>query len=266
MTGTIAQNIVPMRYDRTQQATSSRALAVEAAIAFEYNGIAYAVMMATPTDLEDFATGFTLSERLIDHADEIMSLTIAPLPQGWVIRIELPKHRAQPLLERARLRLIEGSCGLCGVETIAQIMQPLPKVETSLRVQREAIGRALGDLEKHQPLGRQTGAMHAAAFCAPDGAIILVREDIGRHNAVDKLWGAMALKSLDAARGFMLLTARCSYELVQKAALAKCPILVTLSAPTSLAVARAQEAGMTLISLARKDGALILTDIAGRII
>lgn len=265
MTGSVTAPVQRMTYDSPAAVDAERSLAVEAPVAFEYNGIAYAVMMATPIDLEDFAVGFTLSERLVDRADEILSMHIAQVELGWIVRIELPVQRAAPVRERARLRLVEGSCGLCGIESIEQVMRPLAVLEAALFVERAAIGRALAALEAHQPLGRETGAMHAAAFCSPDGTIAAVREDVGRHNALDKLLGAMAGQGLDPASGFLLLTARCSYELVEKAAQAGCPVLVTISAPTSLAAARAAAAGLTLVSLARGDSALIVTDAADRI-
>lgn len=264
-TRTIAP-VQPISYDRTSHQQVTRELAGEAPVALEYNGIAYAVMMATPADLEDFAVGFSLSEKLVDRAAEILSVDIAPLPDGWIVRIELPQHRAEPIQARARLRLIEGSCGLCGIESLENVMATLPVIHSAMTVTREAIGLALSDLENHQPMGHATGAMHAAAFCAPNGSILCAREDIGRHNALDKLLGALARQGQDATTGFLLLTARCSYELVQKAAWAGCPVLVTISAPSDLAVARAAAAGLSLISLARKDSALILTDTAGRII
>lgn len=265
MNGSEAAPVLRMTYDSAAAVPAERSLAVEAPVAFEYNGIAYAVMMATPVDLEDFAIGFTLSERLADRVDEIVAMDIAEVDLGWIVRIELPPHRAEPIRERARLRLVEGSCGLCGIESIEQVMRPLRVIDAALRVERAAIGRALAALQDRQPLGRETGAMHAAAFCSPDGAIVGLREDVGRHNALDKLLGSLARQAFDPASGFLLLTARCSYELVEKTVLAGCPILVTISAPTSLAAARAAAAGLTLVSLARSDGALIVTDQAGRL-
>lgn len=265
MTATVLAPVRRMTYGGAALQGTERSLAVEAPVAFEYNGIAYAVMMATPIDLDDFAVGFTLAERLVDRAGEIIAVHIAEVELGWIIRIELPPERAAPVRERARLRLVEGSCGLCGIESIEQVMRPLGAIESDLSLTRAAIGQALAALEARQPFGRETGAMHAAAFCSTDGTVIALREDVGRHNALDKLLGAMARSAADPASGFLLLTARCSYELVEKAVRAGCPVLVTISAPTSLAVARATAAGLTLVSLARPDSALIVTDPAGRI-
>lgn len=252
-------------YGRDAPVPATRELAVEAPIALEYNGVAYAVMMATPQDLEEFAIGFSLSERLANHRGEILSVNQSQVAGGYLLRIELTPERAETIRERVRLRLVEGSCGLCGLESIEQVLRPLAPVSAPLSVEREAIGRALAALEAVQPLGRATGAMHAAACCAPDGTILAVREDVGRHNALDKLIGHLAVQGIDPASGFLLLTARCSYELVEKAALAGCPMLVTISAPSDLAVQRAAEAGLTLVSLARADSALVLTDLPGRI-
>ncbi len=159
----------------------------------------------------------------------------------------------------------ESSCGLCGIENIEEVLRPLPPVTARIATDRTAIANALMALPDHQPLGRATGAAHAAAFCSPAGAIELAREDVGRHNALDKLIGAMARAGIDPASGFILLSARCSYELVEKTVRAGCPMLVTISAPTSLAVERAADAGLTLVALARTDAALIVGDPHGMI-
>ena len=236
------------------------ALAQEHPIAFEYNGLGYAVMLGTPHDLEDFAHGFTAAEGLATCAADIRALAIAPLERGTIIRITLPENRAAPLRERLRLRLVEGSCGLCGLETIEEVLRPLPLITTRPFIGAAAILAALGALRAYQPLGRATGAMHAAAFCDGAGTIIAAREDIGRHNALDKLIGHLLRAQIDSASGFVLLSARCSYELVEKTVRAGVPALVTISAASDLAVARATAAGLTLIALARSDGALVMND------
>lgn len=240
-------------------------LAQEHPIAFEYNGLGYAVMLGSPRDLDDFAIGFTASEGLIRRADEVLAVAIAPLERGTIIRITLEEDRAAPLRERLRLRLVEGSCGLCGLETIEEVLRPLPPVTARPAITAPAITAALGALRSHQPLGRATGAMHAAAFCDGAGRIIAAREDVGRHNALDKLIGAMGRANLDMAKGFVLLSARCSFELVEKTVRCGAPMLVTISAPTSLAVERAKAAGLTLLALARTDNALLVNDPHGSI-
>ncbi len=255
---TIAARIVS--FGDAADCDTTRQVPIEAPIAFEYDGLGYAVMMATPADLHDFAVGFTLYEQLAETPDDITSIDIAAVPKGWIVRITLRGVSRARLQDRVRLRLAEGSCGLCGLESIEQVIRPLPGIQAVLAVERSAIDRALGALAARQPLGRATGAAHAAAFCSPDGALLTVREDVGRHNAMDKLLGALANGRIDARTGFILLTARCSYELVEKAVLAGCPVLVTISAPTSLAVARAREHGLTLVALARADSMLVVNE------
>lgn len=255
--------VVRLPFDGSAPLPASRALAEEMPIAFEYNGLGYAVMMATPRDLADFAIGFTLAEGLAARAGEIAEIAEADVAGGKVLRISLPEANIAPLRERLRLRLVEGSCGLCGLESIEQVLRPLPALAAPPAISAAGVEQALAELGKHQPLGEATGAMHAAAFCAPDGGILAAREDVGRHNALDKLTGHLARDGIDPASGFILLSARCSYELVEKAVRAGCPALVTISAPSDLAVERARAAGLTLIALARPDSALVLSDPHG---
>jgi FdhD protein len=237
-----------------------RSVPIEAPISIEVCGVGYAVMMATPSDLEDYAVGFALNEDLAAHAGEIEEIEVDEVEGGWAVRIWLPSDRKDAVLERARMRVSESSCGLCGMENIEQVLRPLPGVAARITTNRAAIAHALASLRDRQPLGRATGAAHAAAFCDPAGRILCVREDVGRHNALDKLVGALARTAIDPACGFILLSARCSYELVEKAVRAGCPMLVTVSAPTSLAVERAIASGLTLVTLARADSALVVND------
>lgn len=255
-----------VRFDATSDHHGDRDVPVETPVAFEYDGVGYAVMMASPSDLHDYGVGFTLSERLAETVKGIRDIEVAELERGWAIRIRLRAEAGHALRERVRLRLTEGSCGLCGLETIEQVLRPLPPVPAGRRISRAAVSRALATIGGQQPLGRSTGAAHAAAFCSADGSLLLVREDVGRHNAMDKLLGACAKVGLDLAGGFVLPTARCSYELVEKAATAGCSTLVTISAPTSLAVERARECGLTLAALARRDSMLVLNDPHGSLI
>lgn len=247
-------------FDPGSSHQAPRALAREHPIAFEYNGLGYAVMLGSPHDLEDFAVGFTMSEGLIERTDQIGAIDIAETERGTIVRITLDEEGAAPLRERLRLRLVEGSCGLCGLESIEEVLRPLPRLTRRPRIDQAAIETALGAFRDHQPLGRATGAMHAAAFCAPDGAIVAAREDIGRHNALDRLVGHLAREKREVSSGFVLLSARCSCELVEKTVRAGIPGLVTVSAASDLAVARACEAGLTLVSLAREDSALVMND------
>jgi len=234
-----------------------RGVAIECPIAVEFNGIGYAVMMATPEDLIDFAYGFALAERLIESAAEVLDAATHETDRGTVLRINLVAARRERILDRVRHRVSESSCGLCGIENLEAALRPLPIVAARSAARPEAIFAALEAMRVHQPLNVETGAVHAAMACGADGAVRLAREDVGRHNAFDKLIGAMARAGMAWEGGFALLSSRCSYELVEKAAIAGCPMLVTVSAPTSLAIARAAEAGLALVSLARADSYLI---------
>lgn len=229
-----------------------RSLIAEVPVAIEINGLGYAVMMVTPADLEDFATGFVAAERLGVAVD----VESHPVAQGVVLRVTLADPAA--VIERVRHRTTDSSCGLCGIDNLEAALRPLPKIEAESTASSAAIFRAAEALRDHQPLNRETGAAHAAALCAADGEILLVREDVGRHNAFDKLVGAMARQRLGWDGGFALISARCSFELVEKAVLAGCPLLAAISAPTALAAARAREAGLRLAALVRSDAMLRL--------
>lgn len=241
-------------------ATVERAVAQETPIALEYNGVGYAVLMATPADLDDLAYGFSLSERLIDDAEGITGIDRHDTPNGIILRVTLRQDLTVRILERTRHRATDASCGLCGIENLEQAMRPLPRVVAVTQADESAIFRALADLGKYQPLNNATGAVHAAALCDAVGKIQQLREDVGRHNAFDKLIGSCVRKGSRWDGGFALLSSRCSFELVEKAVLAGCPMLVTLSAPTALAIDRARDAGLKLAVLARSDSLLYPAD------
>jgi FdhD protein len=234
-----------------------RALAAEVPVALEFNGIGYAVLMATPADLIDLAYGFALGERLIDDAQDILDAEELVVPAGLIVRITLAPRVMDRVHARVRHRTSDSACGLCGVENLEQALRPLPTVPRWTG-DASAVFAAAAQLAERQPLGRATRAVHGAARCSRDGVILEVREDVGRHNAFDKLIGAMLRTGNAWDAGFALLSSRCSYELVEKAALAGCPMLATISAPTELAVRRAREAGLTLHVVVRAD-ALLLT-------
>jgi len=238
------------------------ALARETPVAIETSGIAYAVMMATPLDLEDFVTGFLMAEGLA-QAGEVGEVALHPVEgEAWgagiVARVNLPADRLAPILERARRRVGDSSCGICGMEGVEAALRPLPPLPRRSEATPAAIRRALDGLRAAQPLGDRTRATHAAAFSDEQGAVLLVREDVGRHNALDKLVGALARGGIDPATGFVVMTSRCSYELVEKTARAGCPLLVTISAPTDLAVRRAAAAGLSLAVVARDDACVLI--------
>ncbi len=233
--------------------TGQRTLPVEAAIAIEYNGIGYAVMMATPDQLDDFVVGFSLSERIVTSIQDIEGMDIVETDKGWIVRVTLAPPCIEPMLERVRVRVSESSCGLCGLENLEQVARPLQPVTAEIRVEPQAIFSALSALRDYQPLNAATGGAHVAAFCKPDGQILVAREDVGRHCALDKLIGALARTSTSPRDGFFILSSRCSYELVEKTIIAGCPLLVTISTATTLAADRALTAGLRLIALARSD-------------
>ncbi len=240
-----------------------RDIAEEMPVAIEFNGIGYAVLMATPMDLEDLVIGFACAERLIGPEDAVPEVDIFATGQGMIARANLPPGRVASLHDRVRHRASESACGLCGIENLEQAIRPLPQVTSRSRADRAALFAALDALRAHQPLNARTGAAHAAAWADAAGGIRLVREDVGRHNGFDKLIGAMRRTGADWDGGFALLSSRCSYELVEKAALSDCPLLVTISAPTGLALNRARKAGLPLITLARSDAMLMVGDGEG---
>ena len=244
--------------DGREQAVS-REWVPEVPVALEFNGLAYAVMMATPLDLEDFVRGFAITEGLAGSISDIDEIAIAETDKGWIGRAQLSGLGIDQLTERVRMRVAESSCGLCGVENLEVVAKPLPQVAPHDRPTSETIFAAMQKLPNLQPLNRQTGAAHAAAFARMDGSLMMVREDVGRHNALDKLVGALAAAQTGPADGFVISTARCSYEIVEKAVKAGATCLVTVSLPTSMAVERARDAGLSLFCLARNDSFLDLS-------
>lgn len=242
---------------------AARALAAEVPVSLTYNGIAHVVMMCTPRDIEDFAVGFSLAEGIVEAPSEILGVEVRELVQGLLVRVDIPPHRAEDLIDRRRGLVGQTGCGICGVTELEHAIRAVRTVPRPPAVAPQAIFRALEALSGHQPLNRETGAVHAAAFADASGAILLAREDVGRHNALDKLVGALAREGRDGACGFAVMTSRCSFELVQKCAGAGIPMLVTVSAPTDLATDLARRAGLTLVALARRDSALVVSDPRG---
>lgn len=238
-------------------APNTRPLAIEAAVAIEVDGIGYAVMMATPADLEAFALGFMLTERLADTSDDVVAIEPFEADAGWIVRIVLSERCRGRIHDRVRHRTSDTGCGLCGIASLEQLHRPVPHVPLKPRADAAAVFRALATLRDHQPLGAETGATHAAAACASDGTIVAAFEDVGRHNALDKLIGATASTGIE---GFVLVTSRISFEMVDKTLIAGAPMLVGVSAPTTLAVDHARAHGLTLVALARSDAMLVLND------
>jgi FdhD protein len=226
-------------------------LAQEVPIAFEYNGISHAVMLATPADLEDFALGFSFSEGIAPPA-QFRGVDARESAAGITLAIEIAAEAFAQLKARRRTLAGRTGCGICGTESLGQVLRPLPDLSgIALQVTPSALARAHAGLAAVQPLQRATGAAHVAVWCTPDGAIVLAREDVGRHNALDKLIGALARARIDPHAGFALVTSRASVEMVQKSATAGIAVLAAVSAPTALAVRTAESCGQTLIGFAR---------------
>jgi FdhD protein len=242
------------RHRGEQTSRISDAVAEELPVALIYNERPHAVMMATPVDLEDFALGFSLSEGIIASVYEFESVRIEPALAGMEIHIRIPDERAAVLEQRVRQLTGRTGCGLCGAQTLEAAVRHPAAVHEPAEFTDAALHRAIAELQSRQTLNIATGATHAAAWVLPNGFVDAVREDVGRHNALDKLIGAMMRNGTDVRQGFMLVTSRGSYEMVMKAATVGIGILVAISAPTALAIALANETNLTLIGFARPDG------------
>lgn len=253
--GAVSRNVLR---DRNGREDSARDLiAAEVPVAFVYNDAPFAVMMATPHDLEDFSLGFSLSEGLVRSASELRIDAIDTSLEGITLRLHIPAERADLLEQRQRNLQGRSGCGLCGTASIEAVLRPPPPVRADPRIQASAIERALRELQARQPLNALTGATHAAGWASRDGAIALVREDVGRHNALDKLIGALVTADVKTDAGFVVVTSRASYEMVMKTAQAGIALLVAISAPTALAIALAESARLTLVGFARDDGHVV---------
>ncbi len=249
----------PLRFGAAQEDAREIEVAVETPINIVYGNMPYAVMMASPSDLEDFVTGFSLTEGIVRGADEIRGIAVEPKDEGVIVTVELAPGRFREHLARRRNLSGRTSCGLCGVETIEEIPMADAATRASRAVSAAAIEAALAVLDKHQPLNQLTRAVHGVAWCDASGTILAVREDVGRHNALDKLIGARLRAGADASEGFLLVTSRASFEMVEKAAIFGAGTLVAISAPTSLAIERARHLGLTLAAVARRDGCIVFT-------
>ena len=235
-----------------------RTLAEEVPVAFSYDGATHAVLMATPDDLEDFALGFTYTEGIISAPTEIAELGVVSVADGIVLRMWLTGARSDAFAARRRRFVGPAGCGMCGLESLAEANRAIPVVSDDLQVTRQDIAEAVAALPARQQLNMQTRAVHAAAFWRPDERLVL-REDVGRHNALDKLAGALLREGCPAGDGVIVLSSRISIELVQKAGMMGAAIIVGVSAPTALAVRSAASTGLTLVGIARDDGFEVFT-------
>ncbi|UNK56861.1 formate dehydrogenase accessory sulfurtransferase FdhD [Pseudoxanthomonas daejeonensis] len=235
---------------RTTDGRAEDWLAEEAPVEVRYNGEPFAVMMATPVDLEDFAWGFSLSEGRVDGADRIDGVDVQARLEGFVVDIDAPSA-SPPEPGDARLLPGRSGCGLCGSRRLEEVLQVPARVSDGPLLDSDALQRACMALEDFQPLNASTGAMHAAAWASTDGRILRVREDVGRHNALDKLLGSLVREGVDLRAGFVLVSSRASYEMVTKAARLGVGVLAAVSAPTALAVDLARACGLTLAGFVR---------------
>jgi FdhD protein len=236
-------------------------VAEETPVAFRYDGFSHAVMMASPEDLQDFATGFSVSEGIIEASGCLRAISISRNDGGINIDISLDARDLHRYLAGRRVRQLRGntSCGLCGVEDLTDIRRRATRVGPGKPLDVGVIRAALAQLRQWQPLSRQTRGAHASAWVTPDGEFSVVREDVGRHNSLDKLIGSLARSGCRPTQGFCLITSRCSFEMVQKAIAAGFPALVSVGAPTASAVRLARAAGLLLYSLSRDGEPLLFT-------
>jgi FdhD protein len=241
-------------WKRGLRSQGSRSLAEETAVALSYDGSTYAVLLATPHDLEDFALGFSVTEGIVASAAGIEMLDVIDHVDGIELRMELAPARREVLAQRRRRMTGPSGCGLCGIASLFEATRPVGRVTASARFSADDVARAVASLSGRTPLGAETRAVHGAGFWSPGRGLVAVREDVGRHNALDKLAGALRVTGEATHAGIVVLTSRVSVELVQKAACIGAGVLVAMSAPTALAVRTAERAGITLVAIARDDG------------
>jgi FdhD protein len=245
--------------DAAASQSGTRDIAVEVPVNIVYDNVPYAVMMMTPGDLADFAYGFSLTEGIIARREDILATRVEPVSLGLRLVVDLADRSYRHVLERRRAMTGRTGCGVCGIEELSSLPVAPRRAATPVALRPAAVWRALAALEQHQPLNTMTRAVHAAAWVGPEGDLLCLREDVGRHNALDKLIGALLRDDVRPGSGFLLVTSRCSYEMVEKAAAFGAGALVAISAPTSLGIERARNHGITLAGIARRDAMTIFT-------
>ncbi|MDD5228558.1 MAG: formate dehydrogenase accessory sulfurtransferase FdhD [Methylococcales bacterium] len=251
------QSVPVERWKNGECSTVDDFVAEEVPVVLMYNGVSHVVMLATPTNLEDFALGFSLTEGIIANAAELESVKVYQRSNGIEVQLKIPEARFQCLADKGRNLTGRTGCGLCGATTLKQAIKPPRSVSGDLKITAAQLTSALQNLSQHQKLNQLTGAIHAVAWVAPENGIVELREDVGRHNALDKLIGSLLKRNTDFGAGFMITTSRASYEMVQKATAVGVTILAAISAPTALAIRLAQESGLTLIGFARDNSCVI---------
>ncbi|MGD9662180.1 MAG: formate dehydrogenase accessory sulfurtransferase FdhD [Porticoccaceae bacterium] len=257
---------MPVRYEHVRRYSAGifdrrqESVAEECPVAIEYNGISHVVMMATPKDVEDFAVGFSLSEGIVDRVADIYDREVVVAENGVSVSLQIASHCFARLRQRSRNLAGRTGCGLCGVDSLAQVRRRLDPLIRSGAVDFSLIHEVLPRLAAMQPLFCETGATHAAFWITEDGGITSVREDVGRHNAIDKLIGSLAIAGTDFSRGAVLMTSRASFEIVQKAAAVGIGVVVAISAPTALAIQVAEELNVCLVGFMRSQGYTVYTE------
>jgi len=249
------------RWDDGTVSERVETIAEETPVALVYNGIPHAVMMATPQDLEDFALGFSLTEELIASPADLQRVECVRYSQGIEIQALVAPEREAEIAARTRRLTGRTGCGICGADSVASVLKTLHPVAAGVTIREGAVRKAMESLASHQTLNAAAGAVHAAGWATVDGGIELVREDVGRHNALDKLIGALLRRATDPASGFVLVTSRASFEMVQKTTRFGAPLLAAVSGPTGLAVRIAREAGLTLVGFARGSRHTVYTHL-----
>lgn len=253
------QHVVVDRWQGDEHSQQQDFVAEEVPVVLVYNGISHVVMLATPTNLEEFALGFSITEGIINDPKDLLSTRVYNRANGIEVQLKIPESRFQCLADKGRNLTGRTGCGLCGASTLKQAIRTPEPVHSDLTVSSKQLTSALSELKALQKINRLTGSVHAAAWAVPDKGIIDLREDVGRHNALDKLIGWLMRTGKDPKAGFVIVTSRASYEMVQKTAWAGISMLAAISAPTGLAIRLANDAGLTLIGFARSDTHVIYT-------
>jgi FdhD protein len=251
------QSVSVERFKNGELSTADDFVAEEVPVVLMYNGVSHVVMLATPTNLEDFTLGFSLTEGIIANAAELESVKVYQRSNGIEVQLKIPEVRFQCLADKGRNLTGRTGCGLCGATTLKQAIKPPRSVSGDLKITAVQLTTALQNLSQHQKLNQITGAIHAVTWVEPEKGIVELREDVGRHNALDKLIGVLLKRGTDFSAGFMITTSRASYEMVQKATSVGVTILAAISAPTALAIRLAEESGLTLIGFARDETCVI---------